>query len=75
MGEITYNEAWLKHIKLQHDVSVANLEWEEASISTQLLQMQKGGRMSFWPKPILHPNRPQCDDPGMIIVNKRGLCG
>jgi hypothetical protein len=75
MGEVAYNEAWLKHIKLQHDVSVAELEWEEAVISTQLLQMPKGGGMSFWPKPILHPNRPQGDDPSMIITNKHGLCG
>jgi hypothetical protein len=47
MGEVTYNEAWLKHIKLQHDVYVAKLEWEEVVISTQLLQMQKRGGMSF----------------------------
>jgi hypothetical protein len=26
MGEATYNEAQLKHIKLQHDVFAANLE-------------------------------------------------
>jgi hypothetical protein len=34
MGEVAYNETWLKHIKLQHDVFVANLEWEETAIST-----------------------------------------
>jgi len=47
---------------LQNDVSaadleLADLEWEEMAISTQLLQMQKGGGMSIWPKPIQHPNR------------------
>jgi hypothetical protein len=35
--------------------------------------MQKGGGMSFWPKPILHPNRPQGDDLNMIIINKCGF--
>jgi hypothetical protein len=37
--------------------------------------MQKGGGMSFWPKPILHLDKPQGDDPNMIIINKCGLCG
>ncbi len=41
-GGGTYNETWLEHIKLQHDVSTTNLkladlEWEEDTISTQLL--------------------------------------
>jgi hypothetical protein len=63
MGEVAYNETQLKQIKLQNDVYVVNLElayleWEEMEISTQLLHMQKGGGMSFWPKCILHPNRP-----------------
>jgi hypothetical protein len=52
MGEATYNEAQLEHIKLQHDVFATNfelayLEQEEGTISTQLLHMQKGNGMSF----------------------------
>jgi hypothetical protein len=39
MGGATYNEAWLEHVKLQHDVfatnlKLTNLEWEEGTIST-----------------------------------------
>jgi len=48
-----------KQIKLQHDVSIVdleltNLEWEELTISTQLLQMQNGGGclLSFNPSYI-----------------------
>jgi hypothetical protein len=75
MGKVAYSETRLKNINLQHDISATNLEQEEATISTQLLHMQKGGGMSFWPKPILHLDRPQGDDLDMIIINKCGLCG
>jgi hypothetical protein len=34
MGEVAYIETWLKHIKLQHDVSTIDLEWDEVVIST-----------------------------------------
>jgi hypothetical protein len=37
--------------------------------------MHKGGRMSFWPKPILHPDRPLCDAPNMIIMKPCHVCG
>jgi hypothetical protein len=30
--------------------------------------------MSFWPKPIMHLDRPQGDDPNMIIINKCDIC-
>jgi hypothetical protein len=65
----------LQHDVFAEDLELANLEWEEATISTQLLQMQKGCGMSFWAKPILYLDRPQGDDPKMIIINKCGLCG
>jgi hypothetical protein len=80
MGEATYNEAQLEHIKLQNDVfatnlELTNLEQKEMAISTQLLQMQKGGGMSFWLKPNLHLNRPQTYDVATIIINKCGFLG
>jgi hypothetical protein len=31
--------------------------------------------MSLWPKPIIHLDRPQVDNPNMIIINKCGICG
>jgi hypothetical protein len=31
--------------------------------------------MSFWPKPILHPNKPINDGTSMIIIKACGLCG
>jgi hypothetical protein len=37
--------------------------------------MQKGEGMSFWPKLILHPDRPLCDAPNMIIMKTCGVCG
>jgi hypothetical protein len=37
--------------------------------------MQKGGGMSLWLKPILHPDRPLCDAPNMIIMKPCGVCG
>jgi hypothetical protein len=36
--------------------------------------MQKGGGMSFWPKLILHLDRPLCDAPNMIIMKTCGVC-
>jgi hypothetical protein len=63
MGEATYNEAWLKQIKLQHDVSIVdleltNLEWEELTISTQLLHIQNGGGCPFSFNPSYIPIDP-----------------
>jgi hypothetical protein len=37
--------------------------------------MWKGGGMSFWHKCILHPNKPLCDAPNMIIMKSCGVCG
>jgi hypothetical protein len=31
--------------------------------------------MSLWPKPILHPNKPLCDAPNMIVMKPCGVCG
>jgi hypothetical protein len=78
MGKLAYNKAQLEHIKLQNDVSttnleLTNLEQEEMAITTKLQYMRKGGGMSFWPKAILHLDRPQTNDVGMIIINKCGF--
>jgi hypothetical protein len=80
MVEVAYNDAQMEVVNLQNNVAIANskltsLEKEEAKISQQLLQMQKGGDMSLWPKPILHRDRPQGDNPNMIIIKKCGICG
>jgi hypothetical protein len=51
-----------------------DLEKEQIAISTQLQEMQMGGGMSIWLKPILHPSRPPCDVANMIIIKACGLC-
>jgi hypothetical protein len=51
-----------------------DLKREQIAISTQLQEMQMGGGMSIWPKPILHPSRPPCDVANMITIKACGLC-
>ncbi len=61
LGEITYNEALGEIERLETSIASAKLELahlarEQNVLSMQLVEMQKGGKMSFWPKPILHPD-------------------
>jgi hypothetical protein len=51
-----------------------DLEKEQIAIFMQLQEMQMGGGMSIWPKPLLHLNRPPCDVANMIIIKACGLC-
>jgi len=37
--------------------------------------MTKGGRMHFWPIPILNLDIPSCVGPSMVIIKRCGLCG
>jgi hypothetical protein len=79
LGEEAYNETWvevkdLENLLMLVDLELGDLEREEV-ISVQVTKMKKNGGMSFWPTPILHPNRPPCDGPNMIIIKGCGLCG
>jgi hypothetical protein len=80
LGEAAYNEAREEAITLEDRIVVIGLEYadldkEQNAICEQLKEMQKGGSMSFWPKPILHPDRPPCNGPTMIVIKSCGLCG
>ncbi len=65
---------------MESSIAMAELELTELvdelnTIFEELHEMQKGGGMSFWLKPILHPDRPLCDAPNMIIMKPCGVCG
>jgi hypothetical protein len=73
LGETTYNEALGETERLETSIALAKLELahlarEQNVLSMQLVEMQKASRMSFWPKPILHLDRPLLDAPTMIIM-------
>ncbi len=80
LGETTYNEPQVEVETLESSIAMDELELielanEQNAISKELHEMQKAGGMSFQPKPILHPNRPLCDAPNMIIMKPCGVCG
>jgi hypothetical protein len=80
MGEIAYNETQGETCDLENSIPIGelelrNLERDYSIISQKLAKLQKGGGMSFWPKPIQHLDMPLCDAPNMIIIKTCGLCG
>jgi len=77
---LVYNEAREEAIILEdHILAVglkyANLDKKQNAIFERLKEMQKGGGMSSWPKPILHLDRLPCNGPTMIVIKSCGLCG
>jgi hypothetical protein len=80
LKEAAYNEVREEAITLEDHIMAIGLEYvdlnkEQNAIFKQLKEIQKGGGMSFWLKPILHPERPPCDGPTMIVIKSCGLCG
>jgi hypothetical protein len=54
---------------------VVAIKKEEAAITSQLQQIIEGGRMSFWPKPIIHLEQPNEDETNFLIIRPCGFCG
>ena len=54
---------------------VVAIRKEEAVVTSQLQQMVDGGGMSFWPKPIIHPEQPNEDETNFLIIRPCGFCG
>jgi hypothetical protein len=80
LGDATYNQAHGESQFLEESIAfveleLRDLEKDQSAISKQLVEMQNGGRLSFWPKLILHLNRPINDRTSMIIIKACGLCG
>ncbi len=78
LGEVAYKEAHVETQFLEGSITHIELELQDlykdqSTISEQLVEMRKGGGMSMWPKPILHPNKLVNDATCMIIIKACGL--
>lgn len=78
-GAILLDQAQNDSLELETEVGkakeeVAGIKKEETVVTMQLQHMKDGSGMSFWPKPIIHPERPSADETTVIILRPCGFC-